>query len=94
MSFIFLIILLVGMYALIFVPQNRQKKKHKETINNLKNGDRIQTIGGIVGEVLNVNLTDGYVIINSEGSRIKFNIQSVSHVLEVKEEKENQSFEE
>ena len=54
-------ILIVGM---IFVfsssgRANRQEqKKHKEMLANLKRGDRIQTIGGILGSVVEARETE------------------------------------
>jgi preprotein translocase subunit YajC len=46
---------------------NRKKEqKHKEMLANLKRGDRIQTIGGIIGSV--VEARDGEVVIKVDES--------------------------
>ena len=47
-----LIILFVIFYFLVILPQQRQAKKHKEMVENLKKGDKIVTIGGIIAEVV------------------------------------------
>jgi len=39
-------------YFLVILPQQRQAKKHKEMVENLKKGDKIVTTGGIIGEVI------------------------------------------
>jgi preprotein translocase subunit YajC len=51
---IFLIGMLVLMYVFLFVPQMRQRKKHKEMVSSLKKGDQIVTVGGLVGEITGV----------------------------------------
>jgi preprotein translocase subunit YajC len=47
-----LIILFVIFYFLVILPQQRQAKKHKEMVENLKKGDKIITTGGIIAEVV------------------------------------------
>jgi len=41
-------------YLLIILPQRKKQKKHQETVNNLRAGDRIITTGGIFGTVMGV----------------------------------------
>ena len=41
-------------YLLIILPQRKKQKKHQDTVNNLKPGDRIITTGGIFGTVMGV----------------------------------------
>lgn len=41
-------------YLLIILPQRKKQKKHQDTVNNLKPGDRIVTTGGIFGTVMGV----------------------------------------
>jgi preprotein translocase subunit YajC len=47
-----LIILFAIFYLLVILPQQRQAKKHREMVNNLKKGDKIVTTGGIIAEVV------------------------------------------
>ena len=47
-----LIILFVIFYLLVILPQQRQAKKHKLMVSELKKGDKILTTGGIIGEVV------------------------------------------
>ena len=35
-------------------PQRKQQKEHKEMLDNLKVGDRVVTIGGIRGKIINI----------------------------------------
>lgn len=38
-------------YVLLIVPQQRQRKKTREMLANLKSGDRVVTSGGIYGTI-------------------------------------------
>ena len=41
-------------YFMLIRPQRKKDKKVKEMLNNLKNGDRITTIGGIYGTITGI----------------------------------------
>ncbi|MCH5151099.1 MAG: preprotein translocase subunit YajC [Clostridiales bacterium] len=52
-------VLIVGMVLLMIIPQRRQKKKAQEMMAQLAVGSIVTTIGGIVGEV--VELDDKHI---------------------------------
>ena len=56
-----LIILFVIFYFLVILPQQREAKKHKLMVSELKKGDKILTTGGIIGEVVR-NEPDNLVV--------------------------------
>ena len=41
-------------YFMLIRPQRKKDKKVKEMLDNLKHGDRITTIGGIYGTIVNI----------------------------------------
>ena len=45
------LVLVAAMYFLMIRPQLREQKKHRDTINSLKKGDKVVTNGGIWGEI-------------------------------------------
>ena len=49
-----LIIMFVLMYFLMIRPEKKRKKKEKAMLDALKRGDRICTIGGIYGTIVNI----------------------------------------
>ena len=70
------IIMLVGMlavfYFLLIRPENKRKKEAEQMRSQLKNGDEVTTIGGIVGKVVNVK-DDKFVIeTGADQVRIEF----------------------
>ena len=70
------IIMLVGMlavfYFLLIRPENKRKKEAEQMRSQLKTGDEVTTIGGIVGKVVNVK-DDKFVIeTGADQVRIEF----------------------
>ena len=51
-------------YFILIRPQQKQRKQHEQTIQNLKKGDEIVTAGGIIGRVVHVKetLKDGAAV--------------------------------
>lgn len=48
-------ILMIGaMYLLIFLPQKKREKKTREMLDALKVGDKVVSIGGITGKIVNI----------------------------------------
>ena len=41
-------------YVILYIPQKRRQKKHKEYVENLKIGDNVITDSGIFGRVVNI----------------------------------------
>lgn len=54
---IFLYIGIIGLsfYALLYLPQKKQRKKIELMQQSVKDGDHVVTIGGIVGTVLQID---------------------------------------
>jgi len=54
MSFLPMIMIFVVFYFLMIAPARKKQKKHTEMLQNLKNGDRVITNGGIHATVVGV----------------------------------------
>jgi preprotein translocase subunit YajC len=47
------LILIMGiMWVLLILPKRKQDKSRQQMLDNMKRGDEIQTIGGIIGKVV------------------------------------------
>ena len=53
--FIFFLVMLVILYLLLIRPQRQQAKRHQEMLQNLAVGDEVITMGGIYGEVTDID---------------------------------------
>ena len=56
-------VLVVGMILMLVIPQRKQKKRAEEMMSKLNVGSIVTTIGGIVGEV--VQLDDKHIWIST-----------------------------
>ena len=54
-SMIWIIVLIGIMFAVTVIPENKRKKKAQEMRDSIEVGDKITTIGGIVGKVVHVS---------------------------------------
>ncbi len=75
------LVVLVGMfYFLIIMPQRRRDKQFKSMMSTLKVGDKIVTIGGIIGRVTSLNeQTVEITVANS--SKLEITRRSVASIL-------------
>ena len=80
--FLPLILILVIFWVLIFLPKRREDKRRRELLSSLKKGDRVQTIGGILGTL--VELRENEVILKVDESsnvRLRLNRSAIQAVL-------------
>ena len=54
-GFIPFLLIFVLFYFLLILPQQRQKKKHRATLEALKKNDKVATNGGIHGTVMSLS---------------------------------------
>ncbi len=68
---IILVVLMIGIfYFLLIRPQRKRQKQHQELMQELRNGDRVITTGGIYGRI--ESLSEDSVILKIEsGSTIR-----------------------
>ena len=52
---IILVVMIVVFYSMLIRPENKKKKAAEEMRKNLSVGDKITTIGGMVGKVVDVS---------------------------------------
>ena len=71
-TIIMLVVMVAVFYFLLIRPENKRKKEVEQMRSNVKSGDQITTIGGIVGTVVNVK-DDKFVIeTGADQVRIEF----------------------
>ncbi len=54
-SIIMIVVLIVVFYFFLIRPENKKKKKLEEMRSSLEVGDKITTIGGLVGKIVHIN---------------------------------------
>ncbi|MBS4539680.1 preprotein translocase subunit YajC [Clostridium sp. D2Q-11] len=58
-------------YFLLIRPQQKKDKKIKEMRNNLQVGDKITTIGGIIGKIVKIKEDDVTIEIGSDKTKFE-----------------------
>ena len=71
-SLIMVVVMIAIFYFLMIRPENKRKKQADEMRSNLKKGDQITTIGGIVGRIVMVN--DESIIIETSDDRVRMEL--------------------
>jgi len=68
-----MLLIMVGVfYFMLIRPENKRKKEAEQLRSNIKNGDRITTIGGIVGIVVDVKGDTFVIETGADQVRIEF----------------------
>ena len=50
-SFVLMGVIFLGMYFLLFRPQMKRAKEHRELVSRLQKGDEVLTSGGMAGRI-------------------------------------------
>lgn len=78
-----LLLILVMAWLLIFRPKKQQEKQRTQMLSALKKGDRIQTIGGILGNVVDVRDDEVVVKVDeTSNTKITFSRSAIHRVRE------------
>lgn len=80
-SLLWLVAFFAIMYFMLIRPQQQRQKKLQETINNLRVGDRIITIGGIHGTI-DVIKDDSFIVKVADKVLIEFQKNAVSQLMD------------
>jgi preprotein translocase subunit YajC len=77
------IILIIGVfYIFLWRSKRGEAKKRTDMLGQLKRGDRIQTIGGIIGNVVEVRDEDVLVKVDeTSNTKIRFSRSAIHRVL-------------
>lgn len=67
-----MVLMFVALYFFMIRPQKKQEKETNDMRNNLKVGDEITTIGGIIGKI--VSIKEETVMIETGHDRTKIRI--------------------
>jgi preprotein translocase subunit YajC len=79
-NIIFLGGFVVIFYFLIWRPQSKRAKEHKNLVDNLAKGDEVMTNGGMLGKINRID--ENYVAIQvADNVELKFQKSSVAAVL-------------
>ncbi|CAM4191371.1 preprotein translocase subunit YajC [Paenibacillus typhae] len=81
------VLMFVVFYFLLIRPQQKKTKTRNAMLKALKKGDKIVTIGGLHGTI--VELSDDIVVLRvNDVTKLTFDRGSISHAVTIAEDKE------
>lgn len=81
------VLMFVVFYFLLIRPQQKKTKTRNAMLKSLKKGDKIVTIGGLHGTI--VELSDDIVVLRvNDVTKLTFDRGSISHAVTIAEDKE------
>ena len=72
-TIIMMAVMLGVFYFMLIRPENKRKKEAEQMRNSVKTGDKIVTIGGIVGTVVNVK--DSKLVIETGADQVRIELE-------------------
>ena len=70
---VMLVLMLAVMYFMIIRPEKKKKKEAEELRSSLHKGDKIITIGGIIGKI--VEIKDEKIVIETSEDQVRMELQ-------------------
>lgn len=74
----------VGLFALLYFlmirPQQQRQKKHQEMISNIKQNEKVITIGGIYGTIIKIK-EKSVILEVADNVRVEFLKTAISQVI-------------
>ncbi len=80
---IMLVLFIAVFYFMVLRPENKKKKEQESLRNSLRVGDKITTIGGIIGEVVSIKGETVTIETGKERSKIRI-LRSAVKSIDVK----------
>ena len=97
-TMIIMLVVMIGVfYFMLIRPENKRKKEAEQMRSSLKNGDKVTTIGGITGVV--VNIKDDKFVIETGADQVriefcKWALSTNDTAVEAQKEKQKKAMEE
>lgn len=77
---LFMLFAFVGIFYFLLVrPQQKQRKSHEKLVKELKKGDEVLTVGGIVGKI--VHIQGDIVTIKTGDTKVEVERTKIGQVL-------------
>ncbi len=74
------VLIIAVIYFFMIRPQQKKQKEREKILDALKKGDRVVTIGGLHGTIVEINTEKKTVLIEAGGVRLRFDRSAISTV--------------
>jgi preprotein translocase subunit YajC len=74
---------IIIIYVMMILPKRKQDKQRQQMLENMKRGDEVETIGGIIGKVVDAKPDRVLVKVDeSSNSKIWFRRSAIAKIVE------------
>jgi len=70
---VMMVLMIAIFYFMLIRPENKRKKEAEQTRNSIKTGDKVTTIGGVVGTVVSVK--DDKFVLETSADQVRVEFQ-------------------
>jgi preprotein translocase subunit YajC len=64
LNMLLIVILVTMFYVLLILPQQKRFQQHRSMLDSLKKGDRVITVGGLIGHIDSIDDAAGEIVID------------------------------
>ena len=68
---VFVVLMFAARYFLMIAPQRKRQKAHQKMLSELKTGDKVLTIGGMIGTIANVK-EKTFIVKLGDNNKVEF----------------------
>lgn len=86
----YIVVMIAVFYFVLIRPQKKREKETRRMLNDLRKGDEIVTIGGVMGNILTVKEDSVVIETGANKTRITFEKSAIKNVLTVHEDEEDE----
>jgi len=83
-NLLFGVIVVAIFYFMLFRPQQKQQKAHREMLSNLNKNDEVVTLGGIHGTIISVK-EKTFVLRIDDNVKIEIEKSAISYVVKARQ---------
>ena len=77
----FMVVFIAFFYFVVIRPQSKKKKEMESMMSNLKKGDKVVTVGGIMGKISSIKDNVITLKVNDSNTEISFEKSAISRVV-------------
>lgn len=81
MTLVYIVIMIAVFYFLLIRPQKKREKQTRSMLNDMRPGDEIITIGGVMGKIVSIKEESVLVESGADRTKLRFEKSAIKQVL-------------
>jgi len=89
MTLFYVVIMIAVFYFLLIRPQKKQEKQKRQMLDDMRVGDDVITIGGVMGRIVSVKDESVMIESGADRTKLRFEKSAIKEVLTVHDDEES-----